>query len=350
MFAHPEYLYLLLFIPVFFIFFISRLKSNDRLLRSYIKESCLKVVVGFVYRKRQVFRFFILLMVFLFLILALARPQSRKEKQEIEIKGAEVMILADVSKSMLVEDMGGFSRLNVMKKELDKLVNKLAGQRVGLISFSGSAVLISPLTLDHSALKLFLKSLSHREHTVQGTDFGSAFRIAGQALKRGSALDPASSARVVVVASDGEDNEAQALRIAKELTSQKVRIFALGFGTRQGGMIPVYDKQGNKVSYKKDREGNPVISRFDESHLKKIAHTGQGAFYTVSLGGDTINRVYKDIQRVGKDMSSYELRNVHKEWYQYFVFIAILFGFIYFLMGEKKRGDLKEWHSYTGPV
>ena len=350
MFARPEYLYLLLFIPVFFIFFILRLKSNDRLLRSYIKESCLKGVVGLVYRTRQVFRFFILLMFFLFLILALARPQSQKEKQEIEIKGAEVMILADVSKSMLVEDMGGFSRLNVMKKELDKLVNKLAGQRVGLVSFSGSAVLISPLTLDHSALKLFLKSLSPGEHTVQGTDFGSAFRIAGQALKRGSALNPASSARVVVVASDGEDNEAQALKMAKELTNQKVRIFTLGFGTRKGGMIPVYDRRGNKISYKKDGAGNPVVSRFNESNLKKIAHTGQGAFYTVSIGGDTINRVYKDIQKVGQNMSSYEFQNVHKEWYQYFVFIAVLFGFIYFLIGEKRKDDVKEWYSYTGIV
>ena len=346
MFAHPEYLYLLVFMPIFFIFFILRLRSNDRLLRSYIQDSCLKVVTGFVSRKRQIARYFILLMVFLFLILALARPQSQKEKQEIEIKGAEVIILADVSKSMLVEDMRGFSRLDVMKKELDKLINMLAGQRVGLISFSGSAVLISPLTLDHSALRVFVKSLSPGEHSIQGTDFGIAFRIAGQALRRGSALNPSSSSRVIVVASDGEDNEAQARIAAKELNSQNVRIFTLGFGTRRGGMIPVYDKQGNKLSYKKDREGNPVVSRFDEGNLKKIARIGNGAFYTVSLGGSTINKVYSDIQKIGKDISSYQLQNVYKEWYQYFVFTALLFGFLYFLISEKRSGYLREWHSY----
>ena len=347
MFAQPEYLYLLVFIPIFFVFFILRLRANDRLLRSYIQKSCLKVVTGFVSRKRQITRYFILLMVFLFLILALARPQSRKEKQEVEIKGAEVMILADVSKSMLVEDMGGFSRLDVMKKELDKLIYMLAGQRVGLISFSGSAVLISPLTLDHSALRVFVKSLSPGEHSIQGTDFGSALRIAGQALRRGSALRPSSSSRVIIIASDGEDNEEQAQAAAKELGSRNVRIFTLGFGTRRGGMIPVYDKRGNKLSYKKDQGGNPVVSRFDESHLKRIARIGNGAFYIVSLGGNTINKVYSDIQKVGKDISSsYQLQNVYKEWYQYFVFTALLFGFIYFLIGERRNDSLREWHSY----
>ncbi len=346
MFTHPEYLYLLIFIPIFFFLFVLRLKINDRLLLSHIQASCLKVASGFVSKKRRIFKHSVLLMVYLCLILALARPRSETEQQEVEIKGAEVMILADVSKSMLVEDIGGLSRLDVMKKKLNNLIELLGGQRVGLISFAGSAYLVSPLTLDHSALKLFIKSLSPAGQSVQGTDFGSAFRMAGQALRRGSALNPHSSSWVVVVASDGEDNEARALMTVKELVSTKAHIFTLGFGTHAGGMIPVYDQEGNKLSYKKDREGNPVVSRFNESTLKKIAHVGKGAFYSVSLGNNTIKKVYSDIQKIGQGTTSRQIQNVYKEWYQYFVFMTFLFGMLYFLIGEKGKNNLLEWHSY----
>ena len=285
------------------------------------------------------------------MILSLARPQSEKETQEVEIKGAEVMILADTSRSMLVKDMGGLSRLSIMKKELTKLIELLSGQKVGLISFAGSAFLISPLTLDHSVLKLFLGSLSPQSHTMQGTDFGGAFRAGWQAMKRGSSLPsgvPLPSSRVIIVASDGEDNEKQALEMANELAGQQVRIFTLGFGTKKGGMIPIYDHRGNKVNYKKNRRGNFIISRFDESTLKKIARTTGGAFYPVSLGGRTIEKLYSDIQAVGEGTISYQPQNVHKEWYQYLTMIALFLGVLYFLIGEKRNDKLRVWHSYLG--
>lgn len=347
MFVHSEYLYLLIFIPIFFLLFIMRLKANDRVLHSYIQGSCLKVTTGFISRKRQIGRYSLLLLVFIFLILALARPQSEQQKENVEIKGSEVIIVADVSKSMLVEDMNGLSRLSIMKKELAQLIKLFSGQRVGLISFSGVAALVSPLTLDHSALNVFLESLSPQSHIMQGTDFGGAFRAAFRAMKRGSVL-PLSTAspRVIVVASDGEDNEQQAINMAKELAKKNVRIFTLGFGTKKGGMIPVYDSRGNKIEYKKDRQGNLVISRFNENTLKKIARITGGAFYPVSLGNRTIEKVYSDIQKIGDGTVSYQSQNIYKEWYQYFTIIAFCLGVLYFLIGEKKKSYLQAWHSY----
>ena len=347
MFACPEYLYLLIFIPIFLSLFILRLRTSDRLLRSHIWDPCFKVVIGSAFRQKQIFRYSVLLGFFLFLVLALARPQSQKEQKEVEIKGAEVMILADVSRSMLVEDMGGgFSRLDVVKKELDKLIGLLSGQRVGLISFAGSAILVSPLTLDHSILRLFLKSLSPQTHSIQGTDFGGAFRTAARALKRGSALESIAFTRIIIVASDGEDNERQVQQAVRELVKEKVRIFALGVGTHHGGMIPVYDREGYRVGYKKDRQGNPVVSRFDESALKKIASMTNGAFYALSPGSDIVKTIYSDVQAVGEDVVSYQFQNVYKEWYQYLLFMALFLGALYFLMGERKINKLQEWHGY----
>ncbi len=331
MFAHPEYLYLLVFPPVFFLLYILRVRANRRLLSSYMRKECLSRAVGPSSQGRRIFRQGILLTAVLFLILALARPRSQQETEKVEVKGAEVMIVADVSKSMLVEDMGGLSRLDVMKKELNRLISLLSGWRVGLISFSGSASLASPLTLDHSALKLFIKSLSPEGQFVSGTDFAGAFRMAGQALARGSALQPDSSSRALIVASDGEDNEGKALQAVRELRGRKARIFTLGFGSEEGGMIPIYGKSGGrKISYKKDRTGRPVVSRFRAETLKEIARVGGGAFYMADLGGNTAEKIYADIQKTGKDILSYQYQSSYKEGYGYFAFMAFLFGLLYF--------------------
>ena len=347
MFANSEYLYLLFFVPVFFVFFVLRIRAQKRLLRSYIQDTCLKAITGSSSTSKILFKQGLLFMVFVFLILALARPQSsQKETTKTEVRGAEIMILADVSKSMLVRDMGGLSRLEVMKKELSRLLQLLSHQRVGLISFSGSAVLVSPLTLDHSALSLFIKALSVEDHVLQGSDFGSALQLAMQALKRGGTLPQDSKARVILLASDGEDNEQQALSFTKEVAKQNIRVFSLGFGTRKGGLIPLYDKWGNKTGYKKDKTGQPVVSRFSEHTLKQIAKIGQGAFYVANLGTHTIQKIYTDIQAVGEGALSVQSQNQYKEWYQYFVLMGLLFGSFYFLIGEKIKNNKQAWHDY----
>ena len=336
---------------MFFIFFAWRLKAHDRLLRSHIKEDCLKMVTGSSSLFRRLLKQGLLFMVFGFLILALARPQSTKKEQTTrEIKGAEILLLADVSKSMLVKDMGGLSRLQVMKKELDKLIQLLRGQRVGLISFSGSSSLVSPLTLDHSSLRLFLQGLSPSDHILQGSDFGQALRSAGRALKRGSALAPDSSARIILIASDGEDNENQALSAVKEVVSQNIHVWTLGFGTKKGGLIPIFHRQGHKITYKKNKAGQPIVSRFNENTLKQIAQKGRGAFYFAQPGSNTINKIYEDIQALGRSALSHHTQNQYQEWYHWCVALALLFGFLYFLIGEKKKHPIQMWHNYTQKI
>ena len=346
MFAHQEYLYLLLFLPVGLVFFIVRLKQSEKQLRSHIQGTCWEATLGAYFYGRRILKYFFAFITLSFLILALARFQTSQEKQEVKIKGAEIMILTDVSNSMLVRDMGGFSRLDVLKKEINKLIEMLSGQRMGLISFSGSSALVSPLTLDYSILKLFLKSLSPQSHIIQGTNFGEAFRSAIQAFKRGSALEPDSSSRVIILATDGEDNQKETFETIKLLAEQKIRVFTLGFGTQKGGMIPVYDGKKNKTGYKKDPKGDFVVSRFNEKNLKKIAHITGGAFYFMSLGGGGHKKIYADIQKIGEGAQSSYSQNVSKEWYQYFALLAFFFGIMFFLIGEKRKIRLKEWHSY----
>ena len=321
-FANPEYLYLLLFVPLFFVLFILRLRADRRRLKNYMQTSCLKTALGSSFYQNRVIRHSLLLALFLFLILGLARPRSTKEVKEVTVGGGEVMILADVSNSMLVEDVSGFSRLDVMKKELDKLITRLAGHRVGLISFAGSSLLVSPLTLDHLALKLFVKSLVPGQHSVQGTDLNGALLSAKRAFKRGGVQAPNTEQVLIIVSDGGEQNEKPILESIEGM--ENTQIIALGVGTSLGGMIPLYNEKGKKVGYKKDRKGEPVVSRFNEGVLKKMALVSKGVFYTLSPGGGAVEKI--SIQAKGE---SKQTQNVYKELYQYFVFMAFCFGLLW---------------------
>ena len=345
-FENPEYLYFLLLLPVFFLLFAYRLITSRRRLSRYMHPACLKSAAGDLFFRRRMIKHSILCGMFLFLVLALARPRGALIKQNITVHGAEVMILADVSKSMLVSDMGGSSRLIVMKKELKSLIHKLSGQRVGLIAFAGSAVLLSPLTLDHSVLLLQIEALSAHTLPVQGTDFGSAFRMAGLALKRGGVLDKQhSSSRVIVAATDGEDNEAQAQAAAQKLSKEGVRVFLMGFGSKRGGAIPVLDRKGRKTGYKKDSAGRLILSRLNAPFLKKMALTGKGAFYHVSAGDNSVSALYSNIQSLGKGQKSGHSQNVYQQLYAPFVLLSLLCGGLYLLIGDRPHA-LGDWRRY----
>ena len=314
-------------------------------MRRYFNLKCLESING----NKHFFsiRFWkqlIFLISLLFIIVSLARPQQKYLNEKVEVKGAEVMVLIDVSNSMKVKDMLPFDRESAMKKDVSQLIHFLSGYRVGLIAFAGSAVLVSPLTLDHSTLNMLIDSFSGIY--VQGTNFGPALRLAWQALKRGSASEDSSVVRAIVVASDGEDNEQEAMEMAKVLAKEGVHIFTLGFGTKKGGLIPVYDKKGNKLGYKKDKNGDPVVSRFNASTLKDIARVSGGAFYTSSFGKGTINKITKDIQKIGEGQSSYISAHQYRERYQLLALIALFFGFLFFFSGIRSQRRKKVWHSY----
>ena len=346
-FKNPEYLYFLFFLPVFMYLFILRIQFNRNIMKNYFNLKCLRSLnVGSYFNSVRFWKHFIFLMSLLCIIICLARPIQKELDEEIEVKGAEVMILVDVSNSMKVKDMPPFDRESAMKKDISQLIQRLSGQRIGLIAFAGSAALLSPLTLDHSTLNMLMASFSGTY--IQGTNFGAALRLAWQALKRGSAVSDSSTARVIVIASDGEDNEQEAVEMAKMLAKEGVRIFTLGFGTKKGGIIPIYDDKGNKLGYKKDKNGNPIVSRFNESTLKDIARVSGGAFYASSFGTDTISRMYQDIQALGEGQLSYMSAQQYTENYQLLALLALLFGFLFFLIGTNTNRQKKIWHSYLG--
>lgn len=278
-------------------------------------------------------------------VLALARPQSGEGKQKAKSEGLELMLVVDVSNSMLSEDVRP-SRLELAKKELSRLIDTLGGDKVGLVAFAGSAILLSPLTNDKAALKMYLDSLSPDTVTTQGTDFRKALSEAFTALQRGGneSDEVQKVTKVIVVASDGEENEKGGLDTAKKVAGDGVRIFTLGFGTDQGGQIPVRDRNNSVVGYKKDKSGQTIISRLTGEALKALAEAGQGSYAAVTFGGDAIRQLKSQIDQLQRAQFDTMEFSHYDEHYQVLVFLGLVLALIELFLSDK-RGEGRLWRG-----
>jgi Ca-activated chloride channel family protein len=281
--------------------------------------------------------------VILFFTLALARPQMGQSLQEIKSEGVEIMLVVDVSDSMMAEDVRP-SRLEQAKTDLSRLLDRLPGNRVGVIAFAGSAAVMSPLSNDPNAIKMYLESLSTSSVSTQGTSFEDALNVATDAFKRGGVSDDdtAKVTRVILIASDGEDHEPGAVEAAKKLVDSGIRIFTVAYGTEKGGPIPVKDGMGFWKSNKKDRSGQTVITTVKGDALRSLAQAGQGQFYFASPGGDYIKSVADDFNKLEKTEFEAKMAVQYEERFQWFLLVGILLGLLELFIGER-RGDFRIW-------
>ncbi|MBN1637027.1 MAG: VWA domain-containing protein [Deltaproteobacteria bacterium] len=220
------------------------------------------------------FKGVLLLSALALLIIALAGPRWGSHYQEVFQKGVDIMIVFDVSPSMLVEDVKP-TRLEQARREVLDFLRVVQGDRLGLIAFSGSAFVQCPLTLDYAALEMFLGQLSPDLIPVPGTDLGDAIEVALKSFDPESATD-----RVIMLITDGEDNEGRGLEAARKAGASGVKIFVFGIGRSEGGPVP-----GDTGGFAKDDSGKIVLSRLDEEGLRQIADS-TGGIYVRALSGD----------------------------------------------------------------
>lgn len=271
------------------------------------------------------------------MIVALARPQAGEKAQQIKSEGIEIMLLVDVSESMMAEDVRP-NRLGEAKIELGRLVEKLPGHKVGIIAFAGSATLLSPLTTDPAALKLYLDSLSPLSVSSQGTCFSCGINEAVAAFEHGGSTSTPESRvnRVILIASDGEDHEPGAIEAAEKLTKNGVRIFALAYGTEKGGPIPERDSMGFLKGNKRDRSGKEVITTVKGDALKALASAGKGSFYHAVFGGNHIDQIVEDLDKLEKTEFDSALATQYDEKFQIVLFLALLLACFEIAMGERQ--------------
>lgn len=264
-----------------------------------------------------------------FVIFALARPQWGVKEETVSISGMDVLVVFDISQSMYVEDVIP-SRIKKAKYFVRNLVQRLQGDRFGLISFAGGAEIVSPLTTDIDYFIEALDTLSSDMASTPGTDIGLALEAASQALDRGAEdlrkekndLGPPS--RVVVLVTDGEDHEGLAQPGAELIQETGARLYIFGVGSQKGGTIPVWARSGRLKGYKKDRSGNPVVSRFNPESLKALANTGGGRYWDITDDLVEVEQFLAETGNLDRGKLSERKYLIHQERFQIPLALAVL--------------------------
>jgi len=282
------------------------------------------------HRKRN-WKIVIVILSIIVLVFALADPQIGTKLEEVKRSGVDIFVALDVSKSMLAEDVVP-NRLEKAKHEISTFIERLQGDRIGLICFSGIAFVQCPLTLDYSAAKLFLSDIDTDIIPQPGTAIESAIELAQQSFVHRELKH-----KVLILITDGEDHEGDPVEIAKEARKEGIVVYTIGIGSQQGAPIPEFDRYGNRVGYKKDRDGQVVTSRLDVITLEKIAFETGGKYYISSTGESELNKIYQEISEMEeKELSSRQFTQF-EDRFQIFLFITFILLIIETLLSERRK-------------
>ncbi len=330
-FAEPNFLWALFSLPLFLLLFVYAYHRRKKLAARFASISMFPKIATSLSPFRRAIKASLLLLGIAFLILALARPQWGRQMEHIERKGLDIVLLQDISLSMLAEDVKP-NRLVRSRHEISAFLDTLSGDRVGLVAFSGEAQTMVPLTLDYGTVQLVLRDLEPG-WLMPGTDLSAAIDKGLQMFRRSKVP---SKYAVMVLMSDGEEQDAKAVEKAKEAAEAGIRIYTVGIGSKEGVPIPEPSKNG-EVAYHKDRFGNIVTTHLEESTLQEIASITGARYFYASPGEFQLQKVLSEIQNMEKrDTSSDQVEN-YQDRYQIFLAIAALLFLMEALLSERGK-------------
>jgi Ca-activated chloride channel family protein len=253
------------------------------------------------------------------LVIALANPQVGTRLEEVKREGIDLFVAMDVSLSMKAEDIRP-NRLEKAKRDVSDLLRKLQGDRVGLIVFAGDAFVQFPLTSDYSAADLFISAVDVDAVPTPGTRIASAIQLA---LK--SFATDAPTQKAIIVVTDGENNEGDVNAAVEEANERGVKVYTVGMGTTEGGPIPMYNAEGRRVDYKRDRNGSIVLTKLDETALEQVAAGAGGSYRRATSGGNEIDDLFEEISTLQKTEFGTKQVTGFETRYQYPLALALLF-------------------------
>ncbi len=329
-FQHPEYLYLLLLVPLLLGLFWAGRQLRRRHLKRLGEVGLLhRIMPGFSQGRLQL-KFGLFVLGLALLVFSLSNPQWGTARKPATMEAADVLIALDISRSMLANDVAP-NRLEAAKRFAQGLVRSLPSERIGCIFFAGSAYLQTPLTLDHREVQLVLKSADPGMLSSQGTALGETLRLAVGALPA-----DAKGNRVLVIISDGEAHDEEVLEQARLTRDQGFLLYTVGVGTRAGSYIPV-QAAGGRNDYVRDRSGQPVRSALDETMLRDIAAAGQGAYFHLSSGSNRIIReLQEQIDRLEEQEFDRPVFSEYASYFQYFLAAGLLLLALEFGLSHRK--------------
>lgn len=329
-FANETYLYFLIAVPVFILLYWFGRYLNRRALQKFGDHDLVESLMPLVSKTKPAWKFWLTMTGYVFLVFTLARPQFGSKLEEVKREGVEVIIALDVSNSMMAEDILP-NRLERAKQSIERLVDKLEEDKIGLIVFAGDAYTQVPITTDYVSVKMFLASINTNAIPKQGTAIGSAIELAT------NSFSPVSDAnRAIIIITDGENHEDDPVAAARVASEKGIIIHTLGIGLPQGAPIPISDGSANQA-FRKDREGNTVISKLDEGMLQQIAFAGQGKYIRATNSRLGLNSLFDEINRMEEKELETRIYSAYDERFQYLAAFALLFLMLEFIIVERRN-------------
>ena len=331
-FAHPEYLFLLLIVPLLVGLFIYTRIQKKRKLQLFGDPALLASLMPNVSFLRPRFKFYMQLTAVILMIVVMAQPQFGTKEEKQEKKGIEVMIALDVSNSMMAQDIQP-ARLDKAKMVLSKLVDGMTNDKVGLVVFAGDAYIQLPITADYVSAKMFMSSISPALVPRQGTAIGSAIDLCIKSFGEKSDVS-----RAIIVITDGENHEDDAVGAAKLAAENGIVVHVVGMGKPEGAPIPV----DGTMSFRKDKEGNVVVSKLNEDMCKSIAAAGSGTYVRADNQNSAYRVVSKELDNLAKSKLETRVFSDYNEQFQSFALLALILLFFDSFIFERRNKRLSK--------
>ena len=340
-FANPEYLIALWLVPILIVLYIFFNRNRKRLLEKFADKELHKFIMYSFSSIKSKIKYGLILIVLALLIMAFSNPQVGTKMQEVKQTGIDVYILLDVSRSMQAEDIKP-NRLEKAKYQISNLIQKLRGDRIGLIVFSGEAYIQFPLTTDYSAANLFLSAVDFNSVPQPGTAIALAIDMAVQSF------DSAATDKAIIIITDGEDHEGDIDAAVEKAIDKEIKIYTIGLGSADGVPIPVYDNRGNIAGFRQDNSGQTVLTKLNESILKEIANDGDGKYYRGNNYEDYLDKIYSDLSTL--EQAEFGVKKVtdYEDRFYFFLIPAIILLLIEIFITDKRSSFFTRLNKKLG--
>ena len=330
-FANIEMLWMLVSIPVFIGAYIWYTHRKRRQLAAFGDPELVKELMPNASRIRPNLKFSLLMVALALLIFAAARPQYGQREQTVKRQGIEAVIALDISNSMMAEDVAP-CRLDRAKLILSKMIDDMVDDKIGLVVFAGEAYTQLPITCDYVSAKMFLNNITPDLIKTQGTAIGAALNTAIQSFG-GEETD---ASRVIILITDGENHEDDAVAVATRAKEQGIKVLVVGIGKPEGAPIPIPGTN----NFRKDRQGNVVVSRLNEDMCREIAKAGNGIYVRCDNTNTAMRALQKEIDTLATTEIETKVYTDYNEQYQSFVLVAMLLLVIDFFIFNRKNKSL----------
>ncbi len=328
-FDHLIFLSGLAGIPLFVLVFLWMLKSRKKAIETFGNFDIVQQLIVDFSNGRNIMKFVLLCLSFMFVVFAVVNMKIGSKLDKTKRKGVDIIIALDVSNSMLAQDIKP-SRLERAQMAIEKLIDKFDEDQIGIIVFAGKAQVLLPITTDYATAKSLTVNANPEMISAQGTSIGAAIDLAASSFDKNS-----KNKKSIILITDGENHEDEALPAVQNAVKQGLIVHTIGMGSEYGGPIPVGMKGGSQ-EYKKDKDGNTIVTKLDENQLKQLAAAGRGTYVRASTNDAGLNTIFKEINGLEKKEYEAKVYSEYTNTYPYCIGIALFLLILEFFIFERK--------------